>query len=315
MNLPGGDGAEVIYALRNKDTLSKIISNNFNNAGQNVRKYYQRRLPSNPNLDYYYIHRNTPNNETVIVEYGFADSKEDDVNQLKNNWQNLAEAVVKSLAEYIGVPYTPIALENTYIVKSGDTLWSIAKNNGLTIDELKKLNNLPTNSLSVGQVLQLKETTTPSADTNTYVVKSGDTLYNIANKYNMTVNELKSLNNLTTSSLSIGQVLKIKEPTNIANNKVYIVKPGDSLYKIANILNTTVDELKKLNNLSTNFLNIGQQLLIPNNQTFEQKNYIVKKGDTLYSIAREFNTTVTAIQSTNNLTTGSLSIGQHLLIP
>ena len=123
INAGGGDGAEVIYSLRNSDRLSSIISDNLSVAGQNVRKYYQRRLPSNPDLDYYYILRETPNNESIIVEYGFADSTGDDVNQLKNNWQTLAEAVVKSLASYIGVKYIPISGTNTYTVKSGDTIF------------------------------------------------------------------------------------------------------------------------------------------------------------------------------------------------
>lgn len=313
----GGDGAEVIYSLRNSDRLSSIISKNFTEAGQNVRKYYQRRLPSNPNQDYYYILRNTPNNESIIVEYGFADSTGDDVNQLKNNWEGLAEAVVKSLAEYIGVPYTPVSMENTYIVKSGDTLWSIARNNGLTVDELKRINNLTSNSLSIGQVLKLKEIsttpTTPSMVGENYIVKSGDTLYGIANRFGLTVDELKRLNNLTSNTLSIGQVLKLsKDVAENGNSEYYTVKSGDSLYKIANLFGTTVDEIKQLNNLTSNSLSIGQKLRIPNNS---YQTYTVKKGDTLYSIAQNFNTTVTAIQNLNNLATSSLSIGQQLLIP
>lgn len=314
INAGGGDGAEVIYALRNSDRLSSIISNNFTQAGQNVRKYYQRRLPSNPNQDYYYILRNTPNNESIIVEYGFADSTGDDVSQLKNNWEGLAEAVVKSLAEYIGVPYTPASTENTYIVKSGDTLWSIARNNGLTVDELKRLNNLTSNSLSIGQVLKLKESTTPTPSGDTYTVKSGDTLYGIANRYGLTVDELKRLNNLTNNNLSIGQVLKVSESTTSnESDEYYVVKAGDSLYKIANRFNTTVDELKRANNLTSNLLSIGQRLRIPSTESYQT--YTVKSGDTLYSIARNFNTTVTAIENLNNLATSALSIGQKLLIP
>jgi len=125
----------VIYALRNSDRLSSIISDNLSAAGQNVRKYYQRRLPSNPDLDYYYVMRDTPNNETIIVEYGFADSTGDDVNQLKNNWQDLAEAVVKSLATYVGVSYVPVAGKGDYIVKAGDTIEEISNNNKLSTEE------------------------------------------------------------------------------------------------------------------------------------------------------------------------------------
>lgn len=67
----GGEGAEVIYALRNSDKLASSILNELEKSGQVVRKYYQRRLPSDSSKDYYYIIRNTPNNETLIVEYGF----------------------------------------------------------------------------------------------------------------------------------------------------------------------------------------------------------------------------------------------------
>ena len=107
INAGGGDGAEIIYALRNNDKLAKTIANEFIRSGQNVRKYYQRRLPSDPSKDYYYILRDTPNNESIIVEYGFADSTGDDANLLKNNWQELAEAVVRGVANYLGVTYTP----------------------------------------------------------------------------------------------------------------------------------------------------------------------------------------------------------------
>lgn len=119
----GGDGAEIIYALRNDDTFSAKIAKELETAGQNIRKYYQRRLPSNPAKDYYYILRDTPNNETVIVEYGFADSTGDDVSQLKNNWEDLAEAVTKAIVEYAGGTYQAPSNSNYYTVKSGDTLF------------------------------------------------------------------------------------------------------------------------------------------------------------------------------------------------
>lgn len=67
--------------------------------------------------------RNTPNNETVIVEYGFADSKGDDVLLLKNRWQDLAEAVTKAIAEYAGYTYLAPLGSDYYTVNSGDTLF------------------------------------------------------------------------------------------------------------------------------------------------------------------------------------------------
>ena len=114
--------------------------------------------------------------------------------------------------------------------------------------------------------------------------------------------------------LSIGQVLKVKDMGDVSeSDEYYVVKSGDTLYKIANLFGITVDELKKANNLTSNLLSIGQRLFIPKTSTYET--YTVKKGDTLYSIAREFNTTVTALQTLNNLATSVLTIGQKLLIP
>lgn len=313
INAGGGDGAEIIYALRNNDTFARKIANEFENAGQNVRKYYQRRLPSNPAKDYYYIMRDTPNNETVIVEYGFADSTGDDVSQLKNNWENLAEAVTKAIVEYAGGKYVAPAGSNYYTVKSGDSLWSISKKFGITVDELKNANNLSSNLLSVGQNLIIpgKEA---QATSDEYVVKKGDTLYSIARKYNTSVDNLKSINNITTDSLAIGQIIKLPSTSSTASD-TYIVKKGDSLYSIARTYNTSVDKLKEINNLTSNALAIGQVLKLPSSNASENVVYTVKKGDSLYSIAREYGTTVDAIKKLNNITSNTLSIGQKLLLP
>lgn len=92
---------------------------------------------------------------------------------------------------------------------------------------------------------------------NTYIVKSGDSLWSIANRYNTTVNAIKLLNNLSSDMLYIGQSLKL--PSNNTGQS-YIVKPGDSLWSIANKYNTTVNKLKQLNNLNLDIIYIGQSL-------------------------------------------------------
>lgn len=318
INAGGGDGAEIIYALRNSDTLSSKIASEFIKSGQNVRKYYQRRLPSNSSKDYYYILRETPNNESIIVEYGFADSTGDDVNQIKNNYKELAEAVVRALANYIGVAYTAPAgsSSNYYTVKAGDTLYGIARNYGISVDELKAANNLSSNTLTIGEVLIIPKVETPEMpDENIYIVKSGDTLYSIANKYGMSVNELKSLNNLTSDVLSIGQELIVSEG-NAATLDTYTVKAGDTLYSIANKYGLTVNELKQLNNLTSDILSIGQVLNVSNSVVSTPSNtYTVKSGDSLYSIAKKYGITVDALKSANGKTSNLLSIGEILVIP
>lgn len=311
INAGGGDGAEIIYALRNNDKFAKKLATEFENAGQSVRKYYQRRLPSNPAKDYYYIMRDTPNNETVIVEYGFADTISD-ANLIKNDWEKLAEAVTKAIVEYAGGKYVAPLGSNYYTVKSGDSLWSISRKFGVTVNELKKVNNLSSNLLSIGQNLIIpgKKNNTSS---NEYVVKKGDTLYGIANKYNVSVDNLKSYNNLSTDSLSIGQIIKI--PDNKANSNEYVVKSGDSLYSISRKYGVSVDELMSVNNLKSTVLSVGQVLKIPNSNEVTNVIYTVKKGDSLWSIAKNNKTTVDAIVKLNNLSNANLSIGQKLLLP
>jgi len=315
INSGGGEGSEVIYALRNPDTLAKNILNNIGTTGQTTRRYYQRRLPSNPSKDYYFIHRNTGNTQPLIVEYGFIDSTKD-TNFIDNNYQDLVEAVVSAVANYIGVPYTSPEgmVSNTYMVQRGDTLYSIARRLNTTVDELKRINNLDNDNLKVGQILQIPTEAVYEDEENLYTVKRGDTLYSIARDKGITVDEIKALNNLNSNTLTIGKLLKLPSPT--LPESTYEVQRGDTLYSIANKYGLTVEELKEANNLDTNILSIGQLLNIPTKEEASSNNtYTVKKGDTLYSIAREFNTTVDEIKRINNLISNLLSIGQELKLP
>ena len=310
LNAGGGKGAEVIYALRNNSTLADNILRNIGNTGQNTRRIYQRRLPSNTMKDYYFIHRNTGNTEPVIVEYGFIDNV-DDLNFLKDNYKELADAVVKSVLEYKNIPYDlpDKIIKDTYKVVKGDTLYGISKKLDTTVDEIKKINNLTSNSLSIGQILKVPTKVIDLGDTQIYQVKKGDTLYGIANKYGISLSELKAINNLENDNLAIGQLINVPSGLSVANT--YIVSKGDTLYGIAKKFDTNIDKLKEVNNLTNNMLSIGQKLIIP----FENDlTYVVKAGDTLYNIARKFNTTVDELKKINNLVSDILSIGQILIL-
>lgn len=225
---------------------------------------------------------------------------------------------------------------NTYIVKSGDTLYGISKQFGVSLTDLINVNNVNPNNLQVGTNLIIPNISGSSpSDMFIYTVKKGDSLYNIAKKYSTTVNDIIKLNNLKNTNLSINQKLIIPDSyTNTTNDNLvsfvnYTVKKGDSLYKIATQNNISVDTLKKDNGLSSNLLSIGQNLKIrtTNNEVQEcfgedynptnnvnQITYTVKKGDSLYSISKKYNTTVDSIKKKNNLTSNNLSIGQKLII-
>lgn len=141
---------------------------------------------------------------------------------------------------------------------------------------------------------------------NEYIVKKGDSLWGIATKYGITVNELKEKNNLKTNLISVGQVLKIPK---VSTENIYIVQKGDSLWSISKKFNTTVNDIKTLNNLTSNLLSINQKLLIPGSST-----YTVVKGDSLWSISKKFNTTVDNLKTKNNLKSNIINVGQVLLI-
>lgn len=309
-----GSGAEIIYALRNNSNLASSLAENLDDAGLTVSKYYQRRSENDTSKDYYNIQKDTGLIETIIVNYGNINNINEATN-IKNEWEDYAEAVVKSLANYTNVPYYKEGeSQEIYTVKKGDSLWKIANKYNTTVEKLKSANNLKTNTLSVGQKLVIPSISVSPEVSDTYIVQKGDSLWSIANKFNMTVSELKNLNNLTNNLLSIGQVLKIKDSSN--NGKTtYTVQKGDSLWVIANKYGITTEELKSYNNLTSNLLSIGQVLKIPQGKTSTENIYTVKKGDSLWTISNRYNTTVEKIKVLNNLTSNLLSIGQQLKIP
>ena len=177
----------------------------------------------------------TGNTEPVLIEYGFIDNK-NDLYKLQNNLLDYGEAVVKAVTNYIGVPYiptTPGIDSNIYIVKKGDSLYSIANKYGITVNELKAANNLTSNLLNVGQTLSIPtinpDITLPE-NYIVYTVKKGDTLYKIASEYNVSVNDLIDFNQLTTTAIVIGQQLLIPTNAEETNTITYIVLPGDTLF-------------------------------------------------------------------------------------
>ena len=235
---------DIIYPLRNSDTLSSLITTALESNDINVDKYYQRRLPTNTTLDYYSIIRNTNPNESIIIEY-----------LEPTNYEKTIDIIAQTISKYI-------KNTSTYTVQKGDSLYQIAKKYGTTVDELKKINNLTNTSLSIGQTIKLpSEEKKKQKDKNEYKVQKGDSLYQIAIKYGTSVDKLKQSNNLTSNLLNIGQKLIIPLPEK--NYTLYTVKSGDSLYQIAKKYNTTVDNIKSLNQLTNNLLSIGQQLKLP----------------------------------------------------
>ena len=224
---------------------------------------------SNPDNMFLYTVKKGDTLYSIARVYGVNVNSIKNLNYLTSN--NLYIGQVLRIPEIYTKPddmYVPDYVN--YKVKRGDTLYSIAKAYGVTVDSLIQDNALKNNSLTIGQNLKIRTNNTmvveecfgeeyvPSNNSySEYVVKRGDNLYNIANTFGTSVSEITKINNLKNNNLAIGQVLKIP-----VSSTLYTVLKGDSLYSIAKKFNTTVDSIKRKNNFTNNLLSIGQKLII-----------------------------------------------------
>ncbi|WP_182102456.1 LysM peptidoglycan-binding domain-containing protein [Niallia taxi] len=245
-----------------------------------------------------------------------------------------------------------------HTVGTGDYLTVLAKKYGVTVDSIKQANGLTSDATRLGQTLIIPmvigatSTTTPipapteqaptQSQSTTYVVVAGDSLSVIAKRFGTTVEALRSENQLTSDLLRIGQSLTIPgtstavpptETAPVSKTETYTVVAGDSLSVIAKRFDTTVEDLRRTNNLTSDLLSIGQMLTIPGTMPTtpvaepsvptpeapapveENNSYTVVAGDNLWLLAQRFGTTIDAIRSASNLTSDALQIGQTLSIP
>ena len=182
------------------------------------------------------------------------------------------------------------------------------RNNDLLAEDI--FNAFELNGIAVDKYYQKRDETDTSLDDD-YLIRNSKNNQTIVINYG---------NDTNIEKLGESVVKGIADYTNtyypINTEDFYIVQKGDTLYSISRKLNTTVDKIKSLNNLSNNTINIGQILKIPKKET-ETNNiiYIVVKGDSLWKIANKYSTTVDKIKEANNLSSNLLSIGQKLIIP
>ncbi len=253
-------------------------------------------------------------------------------------------------------------MANYHTVQSGDTLWGISRQYQISVDEIRRINNMANASLSLGQRLQVSvdspiysggNTAAASSPNSTiYTVQAGDSLWRIATKLGVSVNEIKALNGLTSNALSLGQQLRVSggssysapvvTPTIQTNSPTivkapvfvprpsYVVQAGDSMWRVSQKVGVSVNDLKSINDLDSNILRIGQMLYLEEKpevasqsaptQTPEPTQaakiiyHTVVSGDSLYRIAMAYNVAVQDIKESNGLSSNALSLGQRLMI-
>lgn len=278
--------------------------------------------------------------------------------------KSLYTAVAIGAALFVANHDDAEASTKSYTVKAGDNLSGIASKYGTTVSNIKQLNNLKSDMIYVGQKLRLsgKKITTSSSSskptnnskaTNSYTVKNGDYLYAIATKFDLTVSQIRDINNLKTNVLYVGQKLKVSNKASASKPKpkpnqsnsgsstntnnsasTYTVKSGDYLSKIGAKFNISVAKIKDLNNLSSDMIHVGQVLKVsgkasskpstpaskPNKKPSTNQNssssssYKVQSGDYLSKIAAKFGTTVAKIKQLNGLQSEMIYVGQVLKV-
>ena len=158
-----------------------------------------------------------------------------------------------------------------------------------------------------------------------YTIKAGDTLWQLARTYNTTVDAILAINpGINPNNLQVGQKICIpkdsKPPRRCpAGSFEYTIKQGDTLWQLARTYNTTVEAIMALNpGIDPNNLQIGQVICIPRDErpACDGMYYVVRPGDTLYSIARKYNVSLAELIAANpGIDPDRLQVGQLICIP
>ncbi len=196
----------------------------------------------------------------------------------------------RSLLLLIALLLPTIAFATTkYVVTKGDNLYDLSRKFGVSVKDIKTANKLSNNNLGIGNELLIPESNLKR--NNRYVVKSGDTISQIAEKFGVKTKDLKNSNKLKNDKLEIGQTLYIPYHNNSTNK---IVDSKDE------IVGPPIDEKK-----------------ITSSENIQQKTpdiYTVKNGDTLGHIAEKHNVSLANLRKANGLKNDKLKIGQVLTI-
>lgn len=193
---------------------------------------------------------------------------------------------------------------NFHIVEKGDTLYSISLKYGISVEKIKEINGLNTNTVYVGNLIMLKN---KEENKDEYIVLAGDTLWGIALRHGIDLDKLKLDNNINNNTIHVGQKLKIenntvnkieiaekmeiteqnkatetleiiekKENVKINEHSYYTVLKNDNLSSIARVHQMTLKELKELNSLKNNTIHIGQKLKV------KTINFYIENSDISY---------------------------------
>ena len=309
----------------------------------------------------------SPDIPSILVETGFITNRSEEQRLLSQRFQQqLVNQIYDGIVDYIN--RNPVQVGNAnfqitpsnhsidtsfsddvdnrdnrtvfHTVRSGDSLSKIANRYGISLKQLKQWNKLKSNVAVKGKKLrvapqgssQQNNQSGTSTKTIRHTVKRGDSLSAIAQRYGDSMQAIRTRNNMKTSRVYIGQRLKINTAVNAANRnssnqnsssqrsntpQIHIVKRGEYLSGISARYNISIKYLKRINNLKSNNIFVGQKLTIsnraktPTNKTIKHK---VRSGETLSGLALKYKVKQADIIQWNKLKKKQLFIGQRLII-
>lgn len=230
-----------------------------------------------------------------------------------------------------------------HYVRRGETLGRIASKYDMSVSDIQRENSLRGSKIYPGQKLKIQKTvggntreevniasvskpTNSESNIQVHSVNKGESLYNISRRYNISVSDLKSMNNLSSDYIYEGQKLKLIDngtlPSTSNNFAKHSVKRGETLGQIAENYGVLAQQIRNWNNISGSRIYPGQKLLIQSNKadivqssTPKKVEYhTIRKGETLSSIASKYDVSINEIKSWNSIDGVNIKAGDRLAL-
>ncbi|MBG9367898.1 LysM peptidoglycan-binding domain-containing protein [Streptococcus sp. NLN64] len=245
-------------------------------------------------------------------------------------WNNIKHDTIHP-GQKVYIKAKSAAKKAQYIVKAGDSIWKIAKEHGITIDDLVKWNKVTNFTIHPGDTLITTQpplnplppviTKQPLPQLGAlYTVKAGDSIWRIAHDHSITMKQLLEWNNITNQTIHPGQQLITQNPASpsaATANKSYTVKAGDSVWRIAQSHGVSMDDLVMWNNISNFTIHPGEVLILkqPTQAPYSGlTTHTVQAGESVWLIAQKYGITMDELVEWNNISNFAIHPGQRVII-
>lgn len=298
---------------------------------------------------YYYKVRKGDTISEIAERYHVSSTELKKWNGLKSNTiksgQTLKVYAKESATSLVESTSSPESNVNYHKIKPGETIGGIAELYKVSTSSIREWNGITGNKIIAGETLKIYSDASTNIVSNdvsnktelngesvNHQIQPGETIIAISESYGVSVEDIKRWNNLSSSKIIAGKTLiiysngngnhKISSTTvsqNAGNSETHKVKKGETLGGIAEKYKVSIASLQKLNNIKGNKIIAGQDLKIPRtngtaSQELKDGYHIVENGETLYSIAIKYNTSVQKIKKLNNLSSSKIIVGQKLKV-